>query len=254
MNTPLPKEPAEPTSPNTASDPGSEDCANCGAELTNTYCGVCGQRAANRVVPLWQVTNEFLEDLFDLDLRILRTFPIFVLQPGQLTVEYVHGRRRQYIRPLRLYLFSSFLLFTVLAFTNLNGFSFSFAPATEEVKADVQAARAKLDALRAELAHQIDPAPNRQEPVAVPKSNAPLSPDSASTVARRQIAASVDEGMKKLDEALATMGPTLTAQYAESPPPHRPSPARWTSRSTPGSPYRPSSCRFSTILATFSAT
>ncbi|MFO8098353.1 MAG: DUF3667 domain-containing protein [Salinibacter sp.] len=59
----------------------------------------------------------------ELDLHILRTLPTFFFRPGRLTVEYLEGRRRRYIRPFRLYLFSSFLLFTVLALSNLYAWS-----------------------------------------------------------------------------------------------------------------------------------
>ncbi|PQJ34432.1 hypothetical protein BSZ35_07300 [Salinibacter sp. 10B] len=102
-------------------------------------------------MPLWQVGNEFLEDLLDLDLRIVRTLPTFFFRPGRLTIEYIEGRRRRYIRPLRLYLFSSFLLFTVLAFTNLNGLSFSFGPDAEAVQQDIEAAQHRIDSLRTAL-------------------------------------------------------------------------------------------------------
>lgn len=187
-------------------------CANCEAPLQATYCGVCGQRAANCIVPLWQVTNEFLEDLWDLDLRILRTFPTFFFRPGQLTVEYVGGRRRRYIRPLRLYLFSSFLLFTVLAFTNLSGFSFSFGPTTAQSQAEVAAARAELEAARVELARQFAPAGSGAEPGVA----ASVFPDSTH---RQQVAASVEQGMKSVDEALAALSPApATSQQNEAIP------------------------------------
>lgn len=187
-----------------------DSCANCGTPLQNTYCGVCGQRAANRIVPLWQVSNEFLEDLFDLDLRILRTFPTFFFRPGALTSAYVRGRRRRYIRPLRLYLFSSFLLFTVLALTNLSGFSFSFGPGTEAAQAEVAAARAELEAVRAELERQMNP----QGPAPSADSAGTLPPD---TTHRRQVVASVDVGLKGVEEALAVLGPALAAQPREEP-------------------------------------
>lgn len=108
----------------TASEPSAvraDTCANCGDALNGPYCASCGQRAADRVVPLWRLANEFLEDLFEFDLRIVHTLPRFLFLPGSLTKEYVAGRRRRYVRPLRLYLFSSFLLFTLLAFTNIEG-------------------------------------------------------------------------------------------------------------------------------------
>jgi len=211
---PSPAVPEEEPETNTQDE--QERCANCGAPLQNTYCGVCGQRAVNRVVPLWQVTNEFLEDLFDLDLRILRTFPTFFFRPGALTVEYVRGRRRRYIRPLRLYLFSSFLLFTVLALTNLNGFSFSFGASPDVAQAEVEAARAELEAVRAELARQMSPT----TPEATAGSAEGLPQDSTH---RGQVVASVGQGMKSVDEALAALGPVLASRQngttSAAPPP-----------------------------------
>lgn len=136
------------------SSPSAPTCDNCAASLSGPYCADCGQRAAGRVVPLWQVSNEFLEALFELDLRILHTLPTFFLRPGQLTTEYVRGRRRRYIRPLRLYLFSSFLLFTVLALTPPGSPSVLLSASPEAVQNDLAAAQADLDSLRATLAIQ----------------------------------------------------------------------------------------------------
>ena len=64
------------------------------------------------------MTQEWVEDLFEFDLRIFRTLPTFFFKPGRLTKEYVQGRRVRYVRPLRLYLVSSFLLFSILAFSD----------------------------------------------------------------------------------------------------------------------------------------
>jgi hypothetical protein len=58
--------------------------------------------------------NEALEAVFELDLRVLHTLPKFLFLPGRLTKEYINGRRRRYIRPFRLYLFTTFVLFTTL--------------------------------------------------------------------------------------------------------------------------------------------
>lgn len=99
--------------------PPRDTCANCEAPLVGPYCSQCGQRAADRVVPLHEMTQEWFEDLFEFDLRIFRTLPTFFFKPGRLTKEYVQGRRVRYVRPLRLYLVASFLLFTVLAFSDV---------------------------------------------------------------------------------------------------------------------------------------
>ena len=194
--------PTPPADPDPSPTSSSPECTNCGTPIADTYCGTCGQRAANRIVPLWQVTNELLEDLFDLDLRVLRTLPTFFLRPGRLTVEYVQGRRRRYIRPLRLYLFSSFLLFTVLAFTSLDGLSFVSAPFTEASQADVTAARAELEALRAGLSGR--GATGAPGDSATPS---PLRSGGLGNTERAELQR-VDDALAAVESLLATPGPT----------------------------------------------
>lgn len=99
--------------------PPRDACANCGSPLVGPYCAQCGQRAADRIVPMSEMTREWVEDLFEFDVRIFRTLPTFFFKPGRLTKEYVRGRRVRYVRPLRLYLVASFILFTLLAFSDL---------------------------------------------------------------------------------------------------------------------------------------
>lgn len=94
-----------------------EKCANCGAPLHGDYCSACGQKDAERIVPFWHMLNDALEAIFQLDLRVFRTLPKFLFLPGRLTKEYISGRRKRYVRPFRLFLVSTFLLFAVIAFT-----------------------------------------------------------------------------------------------------------------------------------------
>jgi hypothetical protein len=60
------------------------------------------------------MATDLLEELFNLDTRLLRTLRRLLLQPGRLTLEYVAGRRAGYVPPLRLFIFSSFILFLLL--------------------------------------------------------------------------------------------------------------------------------------------
>jgi len=118
-------------------------CENCGALLYGSYCSECGQKAADRVVPIWHMLNEALEAVIELDMRVVHTLPKFLFLPGRLTKEYIDGRRKRYIRPFRLYLFTTFVLFTVLAFTTGQSFRFPFDPPTTPAQADtVQAGSA----------------------------------------------------------------------------------------------------------------
>jgi nitrate reductase NapE component len=72
--------------------------------------------------------NEALEAVIELDMRVLYTLPKFLFLPGRLTKEYINGRRKRYIRPFRLYLFSTFLLFAVIALTTTGNFGFVLDP------------------------------------------------------------------------------------------------------------------------------
>ncbi|MFB6097508.1 MAG: DUF3667 domain-containing protein [Salinibacter sp.] len=144
--------PEAPASAPSGSDTPEDQCENCGALLHGPYCSQCGQKAADRVVPIWHMLNEVLEAVIELDMRVVHTLPKFLFLPGRLTKEYVNGRRKRYIRPFRLYLFTTFLLFTVLALTTGGGFTFPFNPQVPPAQADTVRAGADGDTLAAAAA------------------------------------------------------------------------------------------------------
>lgn len=132
---------------------GTAVCDNCGTPLDGLYCSHCGQRDRDRIVPVWHMANEFLEELLECDFRILRTLPAFLFKPGHLTEAYVNGQRRRYVRPLRLYLFASFLLFTVLALQSLQGLEEAFfqGPSAEAVETELAGAQQALAEAQTQL-------------------------------------------------------------------------------------------------------
>ncbi|WP_263821000.1 DUF3667 domain-containing protein [Salinibacter sp.] len=140
-----------PTDSGTSPSSGApeDQCENCGALLDGPYCSQCGQKAAERVVPLWHMLNEALEAVIELDMRVLWTLPKFLFLPGRLTKEYINGRRKRYIRPFRLYLFTTFVLFTVLAFTAGGGLQVPFnpqmSPAPTDTTVQTGMGRAEMD-------------------------------------------------------------------------------------------------------------
>ena len=46
-----------------------EVCLNCGTALGGQYCGNCGQRAASRLISVWELLRDAFGDLLDVDLR-----------------------------------------------------------------------------------------------------------------------------------------------------------------------------------------
>ena len=94
------------------------DCSNCGAPLRGPYCHRCGQRARDRVAPFGSVLVDLLSETLNFDTRFFRTLRRLLFSPGRLTNEYVAGRRAGYVPPLRLFVFSSFILLLLLSFAS----------------------------------------------------------------------------------------------------------------------------------------
>ncbi|MGZ8494196.1 MAG: DUF3667 domain-containing protein, partial [Gemmatirosa sp.] len=86
-------------------------CLSCEAPLAGAYCAACGQRAIDLAAPTWDVVREAVADATDLDGPVLRTARAMAA-PGQLTLEFLRGRRAPYVGPLKLFLLASTALTT----------------------------------------------------------------------------------------------------------------------------------------------
>lgn len=129
------------TANNRAGTPAREEhCPNCGTPLRGPYCHQCGQRARDRIAPLGTVLMDWLSETFNFDTRVFRTLKPLLAEPGRLTKEYIAGRRADYVPPLRLFIFSSFILFLMLGFIGNwmvgDGSPWNAAPADSTVQAD----------------------------------------------------------------------------------------------------------------------
>lgn len=95
--------------------PRVDSCQNCGSPAGANYCPACGQDSRDHAVSIRLLMRDFAADVFTYDSRFFRSFVPLLFKPGDLTVEYVRGRRVRYIPPLRLYVFVSLLFFFVLS-------------------------------------------------------------------------------------------------------------------------------------------
>jgi hypothetical protein len=91
-------------------------CRNCGTTVDGKFCPQCGQETELRLPTLREFLREAAGRYVALDGRFWRTVQPLVMRPGFLTREYLAGRRRHYIRPARLYLFSTLIFFAVSRF------------------------------------------------------------------------------------------------------------------------------------------
>jgi hypothetical protein len=89
----------------------SARCDNCGAAVSGRYCGACGQRLEPPLHSLWHFSKAVTEDLTHADSRLWRTLGALLFRPGDLTREFLAGRRARYLPPVRLYLVISVTFF-----------------------------------------------------------------------------------------------------------------------------------------------
>ena len=106
-----------------------EICLNCGTVLGGQYCGNCGQRAASRLISVWELLRDAFGDLLELDSRLWRTLIPLLTRPGRLTRDYLEGRRARFMPPFRTYLVLSIVFFLVAFFDPREELGILFEPA-----------------------------------------------------------------------------------------------------------------------------
>lgn len=89
-------------------------CRNCGAPATGHYCANCGQETRLALPTFGTFMREAAGRYVALDGRMWRTLAWLIARPGFLTLEYLQGRRRRYIRPARLFLVLYLMLFALI--------------------------------------------------------------------------------------------------------------------------------------------
>jgi hypothetical protein len=93
-------------------------CPSCGAPGTGHYCAQCGERFPRaRDFELGHFLSEHVaHEMLEFDGKLPRTLRVLLTQPGQLALEYVSGRRKPFVSPLRLYLVTFLLHLFLLSF------------------------------------------------------------------------------------------------------------------------------------------
>ena len=92
-------------------------CLNCGAVLAGTWCARCGQRAVALRPTVHELLHEAFHELAHFDGKIIRTAKLLLFKPGELTREFLDGKRARSVSPIRLYLLCSLLFFGLLSVT-----------------------------------------------------------------------------------------------------------------------------------------
>ena len=132
-------------------------CLNCGTPLAGPHCHSCGQRAhVHRTLRAF--FHDLLHGVLHFEGKTWRTLPLLLWKPGQLTREYIDGKRARYVSPIALFLFVVFLSYALF---NALGGPTSFAPPVdgiEQVKSAYATNEQQLADLRTERRTEDEPA------------------------------------------------------------------------------------------------
>lgn len=114
--------------------PSSVTCKNCGNKLQENYCTKCGEkRFDKKQLSVKHFVEETFEGIAHFDNKFFRTIKILFAKPGQLSLDYVEGRRGRYMKPIQFFLVINLLFFVLVRYNpySLNLYNYvHYAPFT----------------------------------------------------------------------------------------------------------------------------
>jgi hypothetical protein len=99
----------------TADNRWQAQCLNCDTPLHGPFCSHCGQRAVPPHPTMRELAGDAVDEFTGWDGRFVSTIRTLFAKPGELTRQWIEGRRVAFVSPLRVYLAASVLYFLVTA-------------------------------------------------------------------------------------------------------------------------------------------
>jgi ribosomal protein L37E len=90
------------------------NCLNCGAHVDKHYCSDCGQPNLELKESFWGFISHSVAHYFHFDNKFFQTLSPLLTKPGQVTLDYLAGKRARYINPVSMYIFVSIVYFLVV--------------------------------------------------------------------------------------------------------------------------------------------
>ncbi len=97
------------------------DCLNCGAHVEKHYCSSCGQPNLELKESFWGFISHSIAHYFHFDNKFFQTLNPLLTKPGQVTLDYLAGKRARYINPVSMYIFVSIVYFIVVPKASVEG-------------------------------------------------------------------------------------------------------------------------------------
>jgi len=94
-------------------------CQNCGTPLQGAFCYCCGQKKITKKESFFKMMVHFVGDFFHFDAQLFNTLKPLFTKPGLVPKDYINGKRKRHLDPIKMYVFVSILFFGILlAFNN----------------------------------------------------------------------------------------------------------------------------------------
>ncbi len=93
-----------------------KNCLNCGQQVEERFCTHCGQENVKIEDSTIHLIIHYIQDLFHYDGKLWHTVKNFLRRPGQMQAEYIDGKRKSYLEPIRFYVFASTVFFLLFFF------------------------------------------------------------------------------------------------------------------------------------------
>ncbi|SER79775.1 DUF3667 domain-containing protein [Pedobacter rhizosphaerae] len=90
------------------------NCLNCGSHVEKHYCSDCGQPNLELKESFWGFLSHSIAHYFHFDNKFFQTLTPLLTKPGQVTLDYLAGKRARYINPVSMYIFVSIVYFLVV--------------------------------------------------------------------------------------------------------------------------------------------
>lgn len=90
-------------------------CQNCGHAVPERFCPACGQENVETRQSFSHLLRHFIEDFTHYEGNFWKTIKYLLFRPAYLTKTYLSGKRMNYVAPVKLYIFVSFIAFFIPA-------------------------------------------------------------------------------------------------------------------------------------------
>lgn len=99
----------------------SRACPSCGAAFTGPYCSQCGEKALNvSEKSIRNFIGTVLNEATSLDGKFLKTLRLMLRRPGEMSYQYMNGKRIPFYKPVSMFFIANLLYFLFPLFNSLN--------------------------------------------------------------------------------------------------------------------------------------